>query len=321
MISDAVHSIQLLSVIVPAYNEEHGIPKFVEQLKLLKIELAEAKVDTEVILINDGSSDKTEATAIYAFESANIQSKVITLLGNVGAHKAIRCGLEHASGQAIAIMSSDGQDPISVISEMINKLNEGNEIVWGKRIDRKNDGFLSRSLATLFYRFFGWVSKNRIPDKGLDFVLFNEKVSIEMRRYTDRNLPFHLTLFNLGFDAAYVAYDRMERSTGKSKWTLRKKCRLAIDMLTYSSLNFLRLIILCGTLITLIILCFGVALSIRPHLIEPNTVYRSLLICAVAISLMFIFAALAIIGEYLWRALDESRKRPLYSIKQIWESK
>ena len=321
MISGASHNIQLLSVVVPAYNEELGIRNFVEQMKLLKTKLAKTGTITEVILVNDGSIDNTETAGIRAFESVNIQSKVITLLENVGSHKAIRCGLEHASGQAIVILSSDGQDPISAIPEMLNKLNEGTEIVWGKRIDRKNDGFVSRTLAALFYRFFGWITKTRIPDKGLDFVLFSEKVSVEMRKYTDRNLPFHLTLFNLGFETMYVAYDRMERSTGKSKWTLRKKCRLAIDMLTYSSLNFLRLIILCGTLVTVNIIGFSIVACFNPQLIEQNTVYRSLLLGNLGLGLLFLFAALAIIGEYLWRTLDESRKRPLYSIKRILESK
>jgi polyisoprenyl-phosphate glycosyltransferase len=320
MNSDEVQILQLLSVVVPAYNEELGIRNFAEQMKLLKVELSKTGLDTEVILVNDGSIDMTETVAIQAFDSANIQSKVITLLGNVGAHKAIRCGLEHASGQAIAILSSDGQDPISVIPEMLKKLNEGNEIIWGKRIDRKNDGFVSRSLATLFYRFFGWISKNPIPDKGLDFVLFSEKVSVEIRKYTDRNLPFHLTLFNLGFDTTYVAYDRMERTTGKSKWTLRKKCRLAIDMLTYSSLNFLRLVIMCGALIATSIFGLGITAFFMPRLLEQSPIFRSLLICALATTLMIIFAAFAIIGEYLWRTLDESRNRPLFSIKRIWEN-
>ena len=319
MILDNDQIVRTLSVVVPTYNEEDGILIFVEQLKLLKFELDNAGLSVEVILVNDGSSDMTEARSIQAFESAQINSKVITLLENVGAHKAIRCGLEHASGQAIAIMSSDGQDPISVIPEMLSRLDVGSEIVWGKRIDRKNDGFISRNLATVFYRFFGWVSKNRIPDKGLDFVLFSEKVSIEMRKYTDRNLPFHLTLFNLGFDTAYVAYDRKERSTGKSKWTLRKKCRLAIDMLTYSSLNFLRLVIMCGALIATSIFGLGVTAYFMPRLLEQSSIFRSLLICALATSLMIIFAAFAIIGEYLWRTLDESRNRPLFSIKRIWE--
>jgi dolichol-phosphate mannosyltransferase len=223
----------------------------------------------------------------------------------------------YARGEAIVLLSADGQEPTTIIPGMLDRLNHENDIVWGKRASRDADGIVTRSIAFIFYFLFRVISGIHIPEKGLDFVMFSASVSKELQLHSERNLAVHLTLFNLGFKSSYIEYSRNERLTGISKWTFKKRFKLAIDMFTGSSLNLLRLTVLMGVIVGLIGVLYGLITIFRALAFNlPDTGWASLM---VMISILggLTLVTMGILGEYLWKALDEIRSRPLYSIARV----
>ena len=317
MLTQADFTPKLLSVVVPAHNEQDNAQQLVSKVMDLANDLSATGWLVELIVVSDGSIDLTVNELSRVLEPLSLDYRIVELRKNVGSHVAIRCGLTYARGEAIVLLSADGQEPTAIIPSMLNRMNHECEIVWGKRTSREADGILTRSLALVFYFLFRVISGIHIPERGLDFVMFSTSVSKELQLHSERNLAVHLTLFNLGFKPSYIEYSRNERLTGISKWTFKKRVKLAIDMFTGSSLNLLRLTVLMGVIVGLIGVLYGLITIFRALAFNlPDTGWASLM---VMISILggLTLVTMGILGEYLWKALDEIRSRPLYSIARV----
>jgi polyisoprenyl-phosphate glycosyltransferase len=212
----------------------------------------------------------------------------------------------------VMILSADGQDPPEIIPEMIGRFDKGIELVWGERRDRANDPWLRRTMAAAYYRIFRTVTSFDYPPAGFDFVMFTAAVRESILAHRERNTSLFLLLFNLGYGQASVEYDRGIRSAGESGWTFRKRAKLAIDMATGFSAAPIRLVSIGGLVVGIGGLLFGGYTIIRGLIDEvPVSGWASLMVVS---SLLggFTLVAIALIGEYLWRTLDEVRNRPLY---------
>lgn len=320
MIRTVNEPIRLLSVVVPAFNEDQSISGLVAQLNSLNSILKVTGTEIELIVVSDGSTDLTFENAQSEIKKLVLRGTAVKLLKNVGSHKAIRCGLEMTNGDAIIVMSADGQDPVDAIPQMLEQIRAGFDVVWGERLDRSADSLVARSIAFAFYTFFRVLSGIQIPRRGLDFVMITRRVVEELGRYRERNAAIHLIIFNLGFSTTTVQYVRHLRKSGTSKWTLRKRIKLALDMLTGSSFFLLRIMVLSGIFVGLGGLVFGAITLIRALSGDTGeTGWASLMVTTSVIGGLLL-VGLGIVGEYLGRALDEVRSRPLFTIDRVWTS-
>lgn len=320
MIRSVNEPIRLLSVVVPAFNEEQTISGLVMQLNSLNSVLKQTGIEIELIVVSDGSTDLTFENAQAEINKHGLRGTVIKLLKNAGSHKAIRCGLAMANGDAIIVMSADGQDPVDAIPQMLEKIRAGFDVVWGERLNRSADSFVARSAAYVFYAFFRVLSGVQIPRRGLDFVMITRRVAEELGRYRERNAAIHLIIFNLGYSTATVQYVRHLRKSGTSKWTLRKRMKLALDMLTGSSFFLLRIVVFSGVLVGIAGLVFGVITIIRALSGDTGETGWASLMVTTSIIGGLLLVGLGIVGEYVGRALDEVRSRPLFTIDKVWTS-
>lgn len=301
----------ILSVVLPAFNEEGVIASTLQRLRDVVIADDGLRDAIEVIVVSDGSSDGTFEEALSNLDK-ELPGEVVQLVTNVGSHAAIRSGLRRARGKYVAILAADGQDPPEVLSRMLEAFRPGIDVVWGEREDRRHDPAVSRFVSRTYYGFFRRMTGMDYPPQGYDFVMFSDRVLGALLRYQERNASIFLLIFNLGFGQTTVPYSRGARTGGASGWTIRKRAKLAIDMLTAFTAAPIRVVSGAGVVVGAFGLLFGGVTVVRGLLGHiPNEGWASLMVVT---SLMggMILVALGFIGEYLWRTLDEVRGRPLY---------
>ncbi|MFY7880416.1 MAG: glycosyltransferase family 2 protein [Lacibacter sp.] len=300
-----------LSVVIPAYNEAQNIPYVSKELIERVSELKEIS-EFEIIFCDDHSNDQS-LMAIKKLENPKI--KCVRLSRRSGSHTAIRAGLKKAKGDAVLCISADGQDDPLILQKMIQKLNEGSQIVWGVRTSR-DEPFFSKQLALIFYRLLSFFvpNENKIDLANADFYLLDRKVVNALNNCPERNTSLFGLIAWIGFRQDEVYYIRRERMNGKTKWGLRSKLKLTLDWIFAFSGLPLKLISLLGFLIAFlgfvyatIIICLSLWGYTTPGWAE--TTITILLLGGIQMIMI------GVIGEYLWRTLDETRTRPLYFIE------
>ena len=306
----------LLSFVIPAWNEEEALPTTIERVAAVVASDERLAGNTEVVVVNDGSTDDTSWAARKAL-SGLLPGKVVDLAANVGSHGAIRCGLRHASGDSVVILSADGQDPPETIPAMVDALASGAEIVWGQRASRAGDPGARRALASFFYRLYRVATGLQYPPSGLDFVAVSRPVMDALELFRERNLPLFLLIYNLGYRQSLVPYDRGERSAGESGWSVQKRVKMAIDMLTAFSAAPLRLVSVTGLVIGIAGLLFGLVTLVRGLMSNvPVPGWASMMVMTSIMGGM-ILLSISVLGEYVWRTLDEARARPIYLEREV----
>jgi dolichol-phosphate mannosyltransferase len=299
----------LVSIVMPAHNEGGVIAGTLGRVGSVVAGDPLLAGRVEVIVVSDGSTDGTFAEARGAL-GPDLPGAVVELVANTGAHAAMRCGLEHARGENAVIMAADGQDPPEALPEMLRALRPGIDVVWGSRCDRANDRAGARWLAGAYYRMFRVLTGLDYPPSGLDFLIFRRRVVDAVLARSARNASLYLLIYNLGFPQAYVEYERGRRSGGASSWTLRKRVKLAVDMLTGFSAAPIRVASLLGLLVGLFGIVLGGVTLLRAALGEvPVSGWASLMVVS-SFSSGLLLIAVGFLGEYTWRILDEVRGAP-----------
>lgn len=305
-----------LSIIVPCYYNEANIPVTVRELVANESNFPDG-VTFEYVFVNDGSGDNTLSALRQAQSDYPGRICIVELAGNVGSYNAIVAGMAHASGNCLAVITADMQDPPELMVQMYNHWQSGFKLVIGNRQDREETG-LSQILAKTFH----WLMKNlalrNIPDGGFDFVFFDRQVAAEVLKMHERNSNVFYLMVWLGFPYVNIPYVRRKREIGKSRWTLSKKIKLLIDSLLAFSFVPIRAISVLGLSLGGIALLYGfyvIALKIA-HPNEPAG-WTTLMVVVLVVS-AFQMIALGVIGEYVWRGLDAARSRPLYVVKQVY---
>lgn len=300
-----------ISVVVPAYNESESIGATID--RIVRVSQADPRIgeQLELVVVVDGSTDGTAALAAQHIEG-RLNGMVIELAKNVGSHAAIRCGLEAAHGDLVFVLAADGQDPPEILPDMIAAFDAGADVVWGRRQSRDHDPLLTRMLAAGYYRIFRMLTGYDYPSSGVDVMAVSRRVADLVHGFGERNASVFLIVFNLGFNQAVVDYKRGERLAGESGWTLRKRIRLAVDMLTSFSAAPIRLLSLIGASIGAAGVLFGLITLVRGLLGRiPVSGWASLMVISSLMSGVTL-VAIGFLGEYVWRTLDEVRARPLY---------
>jgi polyisoprenyl-phosphate glycosyltransferase len=303
-----------ISIIIPFLNEEDNVEFLADELG--KFVQRQEKLSFEIILVNDGSTDRSVEKISRA--SFPAYTRLISLSQNYGSHAALRSGVMHAKGWYTTFIYADMQDPIDNIIDMHAKAEAGNEIVWGYRRQTQNS-WLERKFSHLYSNLMQRYVNVRYPEKGFDVVLFNKKVADALNRNIESNSSLFLQILNLGFRQDFIEYQKIARRAGKSKWTLSKKIKLLIDSFVAFSYTPIRLVSYIG------ILFFIIGLGWTTYIITRKLLYNDLvagwpaLISILMIGFGITNISLGIIAEYLWRTLDASRKRPVFIIDEIIE--
>lgn len=301
-----------LSIVIPAYNEVQNIPRIVDEL-LCQISGITVISRSEIIICDDHSIDDT-FQAVKELKVPNL--KCVRLSRRSGSHVAIRAGLSVAQGDAVLCLSADGQDDPAALPKMIQKIKAGKQIVWGVRSSR-NEPFFKKQFARLFYKLLNlfFTKEKNIDLANADFYLLDRKVVDALNSCPERNTSLFGLIAWIGFKQDAVEYQRRERAIGKSKWNFKSKMRLVFDWIIAFSGLPLKLISVFGIIIAFsgflyALLIIYLSLSGRTTPGFAETVILVLLLGGIQMIMI------GVIGEYLWRTLDESRKRPVFFIEE-----
>lgn len=297
-----------ISIVIPVYRNEGSIAITYEKLIELILKL---KFDYEIIFINDGSDDNSFNELNLLCDRDNKVS-LISFSRNFGQVSAVIAGLSHVSGDAVIIMSADLQEPISLIENMIIKHTEGNEIVICHRIDRE-DSFVANITSSIFYRFMRFINE-KMPKGGFDFILLGKKSLSVLNSIDERNRFLQGDILWMGYTVSFIPYKRLKRSIGKSQWTISKKLKYLIDGILNTSYFPIRVMSLIGVIFSTLGFIYSLLIIYGRFIHKtPFNGWAPIMILILIIGGLIMFM-LGIIGEYIWRIYDETRKRPIYII-------
>ncbi|MBH2871021.1 glycosyltransferase family 2 protein [Serratia nevei] len=301
-----------ISLVVPVFNEEEAIPLFYQSVRQFK---PFQHIDVEIVFVNDGSSDRTEEI-LSSLSNDDQNVKSINFSRNFGKEPALFAGLEAATGDAIIPIDVDLQDPIDVIPLLLNKWQDGADVVLAKRMDRQCDGRMKRKTAEWFYRVHNKISKPAIEENVGDFRLMTREVVESIKLLPERNLFMKGILSWVGGNIEIVEYSRAERVAGTSKFNGWKLWNLAIEGITSFSTFPLRVWAYIGFFVAAISFMYG-AWMIIDKVIWGNPVagYPSIIV-----SILFLggvqLIGIGVLGEYIGRIYIETKRRPRYIIKK-----
>lgn len=303
----------MISVVVPLYNEEAVIDELIAQLKAT---LEKIGLTYEIILVNDGSKDRTLQLAREYCRKNNL-IKLVSFSRNFGHQIAVTAGLDKAKGNAVVLIDADLQDPPEVIQEMVVKWREGYEVVYGARSKREGETFFKRITAKLFYRLFRKLTPIDIPLDTGDFRLMDRRVVNELNRMQERNRFLRGMVSWVGFRQIKVEYVRQPRFGGDTKYPLRKMINFAMDgLLSFSSVP-LRISSAFGMICSLVSFGF-IAYGLVVKIMFPNFAIAGWASTFVAV--LFIggvqMVTVGILGEYIGRIYDEVKGRQLYVVDE-----
>jgi len=301
---------RLITVIIPTFYEEEVIDQTYKRLTEVM-----SAYNYELIFVDDGSTDKTvEMLKEMAKKDSNV--RMISFSKNFGHQAGITCGLKYAKGDAVVIIDSDLQDPPEVIPKMIDLWQKGNDVVYGKRIQRKGESFFKRITAKVFYRVLRMFSDTDIPEDTGDFRLMDRKVVNAFNSMKEYNRYIRGMVAWLGFTQVPVEYVRDERFAGDTKYTLKKMLQLSYNGLYSFSFTPIRFIKSLGVL-TLIFALGLIIYAIISKVTQDIVAGWASLMIALSIFMGIQLISLGVVGDYVARTYDESRGRPIYLIDEM----
>lgn len=301
-----------ISVVVPCYNEEEVLA---ELRRRLMAALESTGIPFEIILIDDGSADRTwEIMQQYQHEDGRF--KIIRFARNFGHQMALTCGLDQACGEVALIIDADLQDPPELLAEMLQKWREGYEVVYGRRKQRSGETILKRLFAYAFYRFISRVTRVNIPPDTGDFRLMGRKAIDALQSLRERHRFVRGMVSWVGFRQTPVYYDRPQRFAGTTKYPFRKSFLLAVDAITSFSHAPLRLATVLGCAISVFAFIYILVVLVLKFMGINFSGYTSIMGSILLLGGVQLLV-LGIIGEYIGRIYEQGKNRPLYLVSEI----
>jgi dolichol-phosphate mannosyltransferase len=298
---------------VPVYYNALNIPQLIPRLQKLQESLPDYRL--EFIFVDDGSGDDSFRLLAEARQQ-DARIRVIKLSRNFGSMAAIQAGLHYARGDCAGVIAADLQDPPELFLEMIRQWEGGRKVVLGMREGRR-DGALRDMCSAVYYALLRRFAIADYPRGGFDMVLVDRQIVEELGRITEKNTNIMSLIFWLGYDRGSVSYVRQQREAGASRWTVAKKIKLFIDTFINFSYAPIRFISGIGLLTAVLSFSYGLLVILLRCFGTISLPGWTILVVILTFLLGLIMIMLGIIGEYLWRILDESRKRPPYVIDRI----
>ncbi|MGO9112921.1 MAG: glycosyltransferase family 2 protein [Thermoguttaceae bacterium] len=304
---------QLLSLVIPLYNEHELVPILRAQLDDF---LAELPCPVEVVLVNDGSSDRT-LDQLMDWAATDTRIKVLGLARNFGHQIAATAGLDSASGDAVVLMDADLQDPLEVVHGMLAKYCEGYDVVYGQRNRRVGETQFKRITAWAFYRLMRAFVHPDLPADTGDFRLLSRRCLDSLQTMRERHRFLRGMVAWVGFAQTAIHYDRAPRAAGTTKYTLRKMLRFAwTAMVSFSSLP-LRASFYAGCAIAILGLSWG-GYSVMRYVVYgdnlPGWTSQMVVTCLIGAAIL---VSNAILGSYVGQIFEEIKERPLYIVSSV----
>jgi glycosyltransferase involved in cell wall biosynthesis len=305
-----------ISIIVPVYNEEETLPYLAERLSQLFDTLKNNYV-LNAIFVDDGSYDGSWL-AIEKICSKDRRFSGIRLSRNFGHQAALSCGYQFAPGDAVICIDADLQDPPEVIPELIQRWEEGNRVVLAVRRKREGETKFKLLTAKLYYKLIGKLSDSKAPEESGDFRLLDRAAVDAFNKLSEHHRYIRGLVGWLGFKSAIVEYDRSPRQGGKTKYTLTKMIRLAMDGIISFSFLPLRLAYIAACVLVLPFLLY-LAYNFVLHYVFGVTMVPgwSSLILAVILFGVFNLLMLGVLGEYVGRIYTEVKRRPIFLVEEV----
>lgn len=306
-----------VSIVIPCFNESEVIDATVAEL--LSVTQNIDGYAFELIFVNDGSADDTEAK-LLAHSRLHDNIRTVSFSRNFGHQQAVSAGLEISTGDAVVLIDADLQDPPKLIADMIDKWQQGFDVVYATRLSREGESAFKRWSAKLFYRLLDSLSEVPIPLDTGDFRLMDRQVVDHLNAMPEKARFIRGMVSWIGFNQTSISYERAARFAGESKYPLTKMIKFGIDGILSFSVKPLKLSIMLG------FVCSGIALlmllySVYVRLMTDHWVsgWTSILV-----SIFFMggvqLISIGILGEYVARIYNESKNRPTYIVKKDREA-
>lgn len=302
-----------ISIIVPCYNEEEALPLFYKEVNKVSETMDE---EFEFIFVNDGSKDKT-LEVIKNLSTLDKRCKYINFSRNFGKEAAMYAGLELSTGDYITLMDADLQDPPSLLPKMLKLIKEeGYDSVGTRRVTRKGEPPIRSFFARMFYKIINKMSKVEMVDGARDYRLMTRQMTDAIINLKEYN-RYSKGLFSfVGFNTKWLEYENVQRVAGETKWSFWKLFLYAIDGIVAFTTAPLTIAAIMGLIFCLIAFIMIIVIIVKTIAFgDPTSGWPSLACIIFLVSGVQLFA-LGIIGQYLSKTYLETKKRPIYIIKE-----
>jgi len=308
---------KLLTVIVPAFNENETIEEFYARLSMAMNAIQQ---NYEIVFINDGSQDGTLST-MKRLQDKHRTITIVDLSRNFGKEIATTAGIDNAKGDATVIIDADLQDPPELIEKLIEKWSEGYDVVYAQREQREGENWAKKKSAELFYRLMQKLGPVKLPINTGDYRMMSEEATEAVKQFREHNRFMKGIFAWIGFPSVGVTYNRDPRYAGETKWNYIKLWSLAIDGITSFTIAPLKLATYLGLTIAAASFFYAIYIIFKTLVIgEAVRGFPTLSILILFLGgIQLIF--LGVIGGYLGRIFNETKNRPLYFTKQVLQSK
>ena len=301
----------MISIVTPAYNEAANLPPLYERICTTMEALGH---DWEWIVVDDHSADTTFAV-VSRLAERDRRVRGLRFARNFGAHTAATCGLHEARGDCVTVLAADLQDPPEVIPQLLAQWQEGAKVVWAARGVREGE----KATTIGFSRVYYWLMRNLVdmkemPPTGADFFLLDRAVVDTFCRFGESNASILALITWMGFRQATITYDKAARVHGRSGWSLKKKLKLVVDSVTSFSYVPIRFMSYLGIAVAFAGFAYASLVILNFLRGAPVQGWSSLMVAVLVVGGLQM-VMMGVLGEYLWRALDESRRRPRYIIE------
>lgn len=298
---------KLISIIAPMYNEETLAHEYCKET-LAMTETLKDKYDFEIVLVNDGSKDNTYAIMLEEQQAHPNEITTICLSRNFGLEGAVNAGIRKAAGDAVVVMDADLQDPPTLIPEMIEKWENGADIVVGSRVKRSNDNFFKKFGANCYYKVLDVLSgKLKLEKSAANFRLLSRKALNQVLELPEVNSVFRVVVPFVGMKTDIIEYDRDKRFAGKTKYNLKSMIPYALDSITGISVEPLRKLMYFIPLMAIAFIASLLGLILGAAAWKP----ACLVIMVLSVMFGFGFIAIAVVAEYVAQIMIEVKGRPI----------
>lgn len=302
-----------ISLVVPCYNEQEVINLFYAEIQKVKKDFE--NVEFEIIFVNDGSRDKT--LELMRSLSKNKDVRYISFSRNFGKEAAMYAGLEASTGDYVAIMDADLQDPPALLKEMYEVLESGEyDCVATRRVTRKGEPIIRSFFARLYYKIINKISKTEIVDGARDFRLMTRQMVNAVLKVKEYN-RFSKGIFSwVGFNTKWLEYENVERAAGETKWSFWKLFLYSLDSIVAFSTVPLSIASVMGILFCFVAFIIIVFIIVRTLMYGDPTSGWPSMVCIMFFIGGVQLLCIGVIGQYLSKTYLEVKKRPIYIIKE-----
>lgn len=304
------------TVVIPVYFNEKSVAGVVEAIRAAWVDGGRDAEELEFVLVDDGSGDNSWKVLQELRQRYPEQLTAMRLATNHGSQLAILAGVSVSRGRRVALMAADGQEPPDLVLKMARAADDGARLVLAVRQSRADD-VSTRAGAGFFYNLIRWLGLRNMPEQGFDTFLMDHEMATTILDIRDPNIPLTVTIAWLGYPYAEVLYDRLQRTEGRSRWTLAKKIKLALDAITAVSYAPIRAISLFGVVVAILGFLYAFVIVVARIMFgTPVQGWASILVVVLVIGGTQLLS-LGVLGEYLWRTLEVARHRPLWRVAEL----